>query len=344
MVGYSEFNNMSDSLKTRKLRPLIPKPPSNASPKETTTQSAISNPYCSCIYRANLFALNLQLASTSHDQSKIDNNINMTDSLVSSRWNPTPEQLHALDEMYRWGIRTPTPEQIQQIAAKLRFFGKIEGKNVFYWFQNHKARERQKRRRIIESTGPQQQFIYGLESLDGKESELSRTVSEFGQTKNWATPPNYTATEECVSMHSRAVGAESRANGWTLFEERELQQISQSSSSTVAKNERWQMMELSPTYLLNTITTTKTTLPEALGSIDPPPKLFNTTQEFSTVLTQNNNIRRESQSTLELFPMRSSDNSDLLNVGNDTTHEVPIATINADIIPNQYFEFLPLKN
>lgn len=69
------------------------------------------------------------------------------DPLVSSRWNPTQEQLKALQEMYERGVRTPSAEEIQIIASKLRRFGKIEGKNVFYWFQNHKARERLKRRR-----------------------------------------------------------------------------------------------------------------------------------------------------------------------------------------------------
>lgn len=72
--------------------------------------------------------------------------------VVSSRWNPTPEQLRALEELYRRGTRTPSAEQIQHITAQLRRYGKIEGKNVFYWFQNHKARERQKRRRQMEST------------------------------------------------------------------------------------------------------------------------------------------------------------------------------------------------
>lgn len=72
--------------------------------------------------------------------------------LVSSRWKPTAEQLQALEEMYRCGTKTPSAQQIQQIAAKLRRFGEIEGKNVFYWFQNHKARERQKKRRQMEST------------------------------------------------------------------------------------------------------------------------------------------------------------------------------------------------
>jgi hypothetical protein len=65
----------------------------------------------------------------------------------SSRWSPTPVQLLVLEELYRQGMKTPSAEQIQQIASQLRQFGKIEGKNVFYWFQNHKARERQKRRR-----------------------------------------------------------------------------------------------------------------------------------------------------------------------------------------------------
>ncbi|KAG1365714.1 WUSCHEL-related homeobox 3 [Cocos nucifera] len=54
-----------------------------------------------------------------------------------------------LEEMYRSGVRTPNAAQIQQITAHLSYYGKIEGKNVFYWFQNHKARERQKLRRRL---------------------------------------------------------------------------------------------------------------------------------------------------------------------------------------------------
>ncbi|MQL84410.1 hypothetical protein Taro_016914 [Colocasia esculenta] len=64
-----------------------------------------------------------------------------------TRWNPTPEQIQALEALYRGGMRTPNARQIEQITAELGKFGKIEGKNVFYWFQNHKARERQKQKR-----------------------------------------------------------------------------------------------------------------------------------------------------------------------------------------------------
>ena len=76
---------------------------------------------------------------------------------ASSRWCPTPEQLMILEEMYRGGVRTPNASQIQQITAHLSFYGKIEGKNVFYWFQNHKARDRQKLRRKLSKQLQQQQ-------------------------------------------------------------------------------------------------------------------------------------------------------------------------------------------
>ncbi|XP_071705638.1 WUSCHEL-related homeobox 5-like [Rutidosis leptorrhynchoides] len=64
------------------------------------------------------------------------------------RWNPTNEQVKVLTDLFRSGLKTPTTDQIQKISSQLSFYGKIESKNVFYWFQNHKARERQKRRRV----------------------------------------------------------------------------------------------------------------------------------------------------------------------------------------------------
>ncbi|WOL09270.1 WUSCHEL-related homeobox 5 [Canna indica] len=64
----------------------------------------------------------------------------------TARWNPTKEQIAVLEGLYKQGIRTPNADQIQQITGKLREYGNIEGKNVFYWFQNHKARQRQKQK------------------------------------------------------------------------------------------------------------------------------------------------------------------------------------------------------
>ncbi|KAL9356929.1 hypothetical protein Peur_050182 [Populus x canadensis] len=66
---------------------------------------------------------------------------------TSTRWTPTTDQIRILKELYYIkGVRSPNGAEIQQISARLRKYGKIEGKNVFYWFQNHKARERQKKR------------------------------------------------------------------------------------------------------------------------------------------------------------------------------------------------------
>lgn len=64
-----------------------------------------------------------------------------------TRWNPTQEQIKILEMLYSGGMRTPNAQQIEQITVQLAKYGKIEGKNVFYWFQNHKARERQKQKR-----------------------------------------------------------------------------------------------------------------------------------------------------------------------------------------------------
>ncbi|CAJ1914202.1 unnamed protein product [Sphenostylis stenocarpa] len=64
------------------------------------------------------------------------------------RWNPTTEQVKVLTQLFSSGLRTPSTDQIQKIYNQLSFYGKIESKNVFYWFQNHKARERQKRRKV----------------------------------------------------------------------------------------------------------------------------------------------------------------------------------------------------
>nr|GLL31033.1 WUSCHEL-related homeobox 3-like [Ipomoea trifida] len=61
-----------------------------------------------------------------------------------SRWSPTPEQIMILEEMYQKGLRSPNTSQIQMLSAHLSLYGKIEGKNVYYWFQNHKARDRKK--------------------------------------------------------------------------------------------------------------------------------------------------------------------------------------------------------
>ncbi|XP_061990866.1 WUSCHEL-related homeobox 3-like [Rosa rugosa] len=123
----------------------------------------------------------------------------------SSRWNPTPEQIMHLEELYRSGIKTPTAQQIRQMTARLRNYGRVEGKNVFYWFQNHRARERQKRRRELmsmyqsDSKQQQQQTLTNntISSLHDKESaggDIVRCLEV--EQQNRRTLPNLTVLSD----------------------------------------------------------------------------------------------------------------------------------------------------
>ncbi|XVE69368.1 hypothetical protein DITRI_Ditri09bG0146600 [Diplodiscus trichospermus] len=87
------------------------------------------------------------------------------------RWNPTSEQVKVLTELFRSGLRTPSTDQIQKISTQLSFYGKIESKNVFYWFQNHKARERQKRRKV---SIDENDFIFSTDNNKKKISSPKR--------------------------------------------------------------------------------------------------------------------------------------------------------------------------
>ncbi|KAM7270733.1 hypothetical protein ACFE04_029947 [Oxalis oulophora] len=103
--------------------------------------------------------------------------------LKSSRWNPTAEQLLALEETYRRGIKTPSSDQIQQMAEHLRKFGEIEGKNVYYWFQNHKARERKKRHRL-ENQVQESSSSSSSSSSNGFRLMIRRSINEAEETNN----------------------------------------------------------------------------------------------------------------------------------------------------------------
>ncbi|KAI9170483.1 hypothetical protein LWI28_028734 [Acer negundo] len=262
-----------------------------------------------------------------------------TEFLGSSRWNPTPEQLLALEEMYRQGTRTPSAEQIQHIAAQLRRFGKIEGKNVFYWFQNHKARERQKERREMEMMNPEEkQHIDPTNTCPDykKESGLTRTGYDVEQTKNWAPSSNRIKhTEKSISMH-RGAECGIGPHGWSPFDEKELHQRKSSlmmiSNTVDHMNATWQTPSSSSKIMMKDTITTTTSL------------------ETKFLLKENFNNVDETQKTLELFPVcRDEDGNKNVKASTSKkleTETLQIKTINAhNFTPShQFIEFLPLKN
>ncbi|KAL2486591.1 WUSCHEL-related homeobox 3 [Abeliophyllum distichum] len=107
----------------------------------------------------------------------------------STRWCPTPEQLMILEELYRRGVRTPKASQIQKITAHLSYYGKIQGKNVFYWFQNHKARDRQKLRKKLIS---KQQQTFDLDHQHAYYNNLDSHImsSAFHQLPGYNSAEN----------------------------------------------------------------------------------------------------------------------------------------------------------
>ncbi|XP_047340115.1 WUSCHEL-related homeobox 1-like [Impatiens glandulifera] len=375
MMGYSDGSefNMTDSFNGRKLRPIVPRPMSG---------SLTTNNNGPCFRTINgphdLLSFNHHFANgMGHEQGKKEltgpQQQQQQQVVVSSRWNPTPEQLQTLEELYRRGTRTPSADQIQHITAQLRRFGKIEGKNVFYWFQNHKARERQKRRRQLEtsSTEENQQQMHGcINDLERKESggvSSCRTVFEVEQTKGWIPSTNCsTLAEKSISLEKGAkTGSECRrADGWVQFhEQREIlhHQLIANSSLQMEKNATWQMMQSAPTHhLLNThlnIPHAITTTTSPITTMSPfsqdqtntiwskmGPKIF-----IPQTLVSGHNPNRvvtssaEESQTLQLFPLEGMTreeeamNGKLTEASADIEGELSSA-------PYQFFEFLPLKN
>ncbi|KAE8657077.1 WUSCHEL-related homeobox 4 [Hibiscus syriacus] len=130
--GFGE-HEPSLSLGCKRLRPLAPKLHHQASSPDTISSLDLKRPESG--------PRRLVPSDQKRHSPQVETHAGGT------RWNPTQEQIGILEMLYRGGIRTPNAQQIEQITAQLGKYGKIEGKNVFYWFQNHKARERQKLKR-----------------------------------------------------------------------------------------------------------------------------------------------------------------------------------------------------
>ncbi|CAK9329943.1 unnamed protein product [Citrullus colocynthis] len=246
----------------------------------------------------------------------------------SSRWNPTAEQLRILEELYRRGTRTPSADQIQHITAQLRRYGKIEGKNVFYWFQNHKARERQKRRRQTAA----EQTKYS-EAEKGYEIEETKTKCRWGR----ATPPPSIISSTLLSKEWAQTQRKTKVV--ELEEEEE-----ETRRESVERKETWNYNNILNCQLINP--TRKT---QHLYSVI---ESHNGDRRHNVV--DNNNDDEESKTmTLQLFPLRSTKFYKYDSKREGRRDDQPEITSDSDMIkssslsPNcsfQFFEFLPLKN
>jgi hypothetical protein len=93
---------------------------------------------------------------------------------TNSRWHPKPEQIHILEAIFNSGMVNPPREEIKIIRAQLEEFGQVGDVNVFYWFQNRKARSKRK-----------QQLQYAQMSKCGAKG--ARTTSSTASTSATST-------------------------------------------------------------------------------------------------------------------------------------------------------------
>ncbi|KAL6177246.1 hypothetical protein ACLB2K_048772 [Fragaria x ananassa] len=302
-------------------------------PKLTSTSSTTQNLVLPLYYHQHHMVRGTSTSEQGRSSSGsfcIDKQIEAAAPLRRSRWTPTPEQVMALKEMYRCGLKTPTAKQIQQVTVKLRNFGRIEGKNVFYWFQNHRARERQKRRR---------QLMSMYKSTDSKQQQTFTNNTTRGlQDKESAgglTNQSSLEVEQQISLEVE------RQNKWKL-PNRTV--ISDQESSSVLQERMMHMVDSnSSRQLVEQLASRRSTSDATLIHR----KLLDYRHCYHhdygrMVLTEPINYRREEESretqTLELFPLKS----DNLRGAKDT--KVPLSRTTstgntADLIADDIISF-----
>ncbi|RAL41480.1 hypothetical protein DM860_010274 [Cuscuta australis] len=294
-------------------------------------------------------ALNRHLAAVA-EQNKREFAGNQV--VVSSRWNPTPEQLQMLEELYRRGTRTPSADQIQQITAQLRKHGKIEGKNVFYWFQNHKARERQKRRRQLEAA---EAAAAGGPAADSDKSSLANNMDNNSEGKDSGANRRGCEVDEqqtinLSSTHTSLNAEKSKSVQMGTNENKDgADEIMQQKRSSREKSATWSNQISSPPshhrHLIVAATDhpTSSSSSSSTGTATPflhqPPHHPN----FGFPVDPPNDYDAGcGPRTLQLFPLGRGDgcgNGD----NNPTAPGNPAGSRNTRN-HYQFFEFLPLKN
>ncbi|CAN6465963.1 unnamed protein product [Victoria cruziana] len=330
----ASLNNTSDSCHApRRLRPIIPRP---------HLLHASHHHHSSSPSPAAADFLPLNVSPSGVEQSGRRPEGSGAQPAVSSRWNPTPEQLRTLEELYRRGTRTPTAEQIQYITAQLRRFGKIEGKNVFYWFQNHKARERQKRRRQLEAaTGVARE----IESSDKKDSSYT-SWNGYEGSKNLAA--------------SSCRGEERVEDKWVRWE-RELHGYSKQQQKhnlgggcgrTIVAAAAAEREQAASALLLQRMQYS----PPPAGALFQSPRGAMAVRAWAGGCDKEEEVREAGcgRETLELFPLRSDSSAVAARCCQKQQHRIHHENDSAlmstfveeqqGIRGRQFFQFLPLKN
>ncbi|RDY00457.1 WUSCHEL-related homeobox 2, partial [Mucuna pruriens] len=170
-----------------------------------------------------------------------------------SRWSPTKEQISMLENLYMEGIRTPNAEQIQHITSRLKAYGHIEGKNVFYWFQNHKARQRQKLKQ--QSIRYSNRFLHTSHPIPQNVVYSPYCLQQSGIMNFYSQQPMVVASGGISSRIDNVVpfGIRRMCDGPQIYQQ--LQQSAMDYNLSMSNREALTLFPLHPTGILEEKTT-----------------------------------------------------------------------------------------
>ncbi|KAK4263965.1 hypothetical protein QN277_029310 [Acacia crassicarpa] len=325
---------MSDSFRAFKLSSYTP---NTIIISPSSAPHITSNPYyCLCADCTNHLSFNI------HHLGEEEGGVTTS----NSRWTPTPAQLLYLEQLYTQGTKTPTAQQIQLIASQLRHFGNIQAKNVFYWFQNHKARDRhyhKRRSSDLQITSPpafhqQQQKDHFTQTLMLQSPHdafqgLRGTGYEVKESNVW----NCSALAQVSDSLNRAGRGAYRR---TQREERETQILRMKSEEN--REAKCQIKDMC--YFLS----------NSKNLIKSIANTSTTTHHTQTSNPANSYCHEEDEEvadhrTLKLFPLKRSDEDDDDECTESSKRKFcsfnnTASMDSEEITSNQFFEFLPLRN
>eukprot|EP00253_Pinus_taeda_P028522 PITA_28522 len=113
------------------------------------------------------------------------------------RWNPKPEQIRILENIFNSGMVSPPREELKRIRTLLEEFGQVGEASVFYWFQNRKSKTKRRQHQL--QAAQRSKSVAETGTLSSSSSTSTTTTSSSVQSK----PVTGLASSPVNSMHNK---------------------------------------------------------------------------------------------------------------------------------------------
>ncbi|KAK6153977.1 hypothetical protein DH2020_013616 [Rehmannia glutinosa] len=278
--------------------------------------------------------------------------LNTQQVVVSSRWNPTPEQLQTLEELYRRGTEHHRPNKSSKSHPSS---GDTAGLRAKTSFIGSRITRPENGRNAAVSTKP---------TPTNNNSPITTTIITIIIGPKMAKSENPQKTTQGAT---KGADAECKTDGWVQFDDATAEILQQQQR----RNATWQMMNLScspsPTNLIinsSNNSVTSTSIPSS-STVVTTLMETNRTHDFINIFSEPYTINSQSPGahcggprgggvdevaeTLQLFPLerRRGDEECAEEEEEEEEEEsgADMSTANGVATSTfQFFEFLPLKN